>query len=302
MKQPFTDPVRTLEDAIRAGARYLDQFDLVYGHGTGSSLDEAAWLVLEAFGLDPSEEPDYSMPADQAGLDRAADYLRRRAEDREPAAYITGRAWFCGLPFISDARALVPRSPLAEPIMSGFSDYLDPQGVSRVLDLCTGGGCIAIACSYAFPTAEIDASDISADALSLAAENVAMHEVGDRVHLHRSDLFAGLQGKRYDLIVSNPPYVDRADMAALSDEYLREPQLGLAAGDDGLDLVRTMLAEAAAHLNEGGVFICEVGNSAPALEAAYPDLDFRWLQFSHGGEGVFMLTRDDLSGAAAGRA
>lgn len=294
MTQPLPASTRTLEDAIRAGAAYLEAFDLVYGHGTATALDEAAWLVIEAAGLDPSEEPDYARVLDEAALSRANEYLRRRAEGREPAAYITGRAWFCGLPFISDVRALVPRSPLAEPIISAFADFLDPEGVARVLDMCTGGGCIAIACSYAFPQAQVDGADISPEALSLAAENVALHEVGDRVRLVQSDLFTALKGERYDLIVSNPPYVDQGDMDALSAEFLQEPQLGLAAGHDGLDLVRVMLAEAADHLTDAGVFICEVGNSAPALEAAFPNLPFQWLAFSHGGEGVFMLTREEL--------
>ena len=160
--------------------------------------------------------------------------------------------------------------------------------------MCTGGACIAIACSYAFPQARVDGCDISPEALALAAENVALHEVGDRVRLLESDLFSALKGERYDLIVSNPPYVDQADMDALSDEFLQEPQLGLAAGFDGLDLVRIMLAEAPDHLTDAGVFICEVGNSAPALEAAFPNMPFQWLQFSHGGEGVFMLTREEI--------
>ncbi|HBR98776.1 MAG TPA: 50S ribosomal protein L3 N(5)-glutamine methyltransferase [Gammaproteobacteria bacterium] len=285
----------TLESAIREGANYLDQHELTYGHGTDNSLDEAAWLVLEAMGLSPLDAPDYTRELSLSDKTRARDYLQQRAMNKTPAAYITGRTWFAGLEFYADARALVPRSPLAEPIAQGFCDVLDPTAVTRVLDLCTGGGCIAIASAYAFADADVDAADISADALALAHKNRELHGLEARVQLIQSDLFDALDSDTpYDMILSNPPYVDAEDMAALSPEFAAEPELGLTAGDDGLSIVRRILAEAADYLSPAGVLVCEVGNSAPALARAFPQLPFQWLDFAHGGEGIFLLSRDDL--------
>ena len=291
-------PDLTLEQAVRTAARYLDGFDLVYGHGTDNATDEASWLILEAMGLSPLEPPDYNMVLTEEEKEHAISFLRRRAEQRVPAAYITGRTWFAGLEFLVDERALVPRSPLAEPIMQGFSDFIDPGETRLILDLCTGGGCIAIACAYAFADAHVDALDISEDALALAKENLQKHAMQRRVRLIQSDLFEAIKPEnRYDLIISNPPYVDRDEMDALGEEFRKEPGLGLAAGTDGLDLVRRILAEAADHLTAEGILVCEVGNSAAALEAAYPELPFMWLEFEHGGDGVFVLTHDELVAA-----
>ena len=220
--------------------------------------------------------------------------MRRRIDERMPSAYLTGRAWFAGHELLCDARALVPRSPLAELIGEDFMGLVATHDEVRVLDLCTGGGCIAIACAHALPRARVDASDLSAEALSLAAENVEMHGLGDRVRLLRGSLYAPVGGP-YDLVISNPPYVDAADLASMPEEYRREPPMGLGAGEDGLDLVHGILAGAAAVLAPGGVLVVEVGNSAEALERAYPELDFAWLGFASGGDGVFALDRAALA-------
>lgn len=285
-----------IEQAILAGEAYLLGFDLVYGHGTASAMDESAWLILEAMGLSPLEAPDYHQLLSDADKQRAVSYLKLRAVERKPAAYITGRTWFAGLEFYSDERALVPRSPLAEPIMQGFSDYVDPTELTQVLDLCTGGGCIAIACAYAFADAKVHALDISAEALELAQKNIDFHQMKDRVRVIKSDLFSGVEpNKQYDLIISNPPYVDLPDMQALGEEFKREPALGLAAGLDGLDIVRRIFAEATDYLTPAGILVCEVGNSAEALEQAFPGLPLLWLEFEFGGEGIFLLTAHDLA-------
>lgn len=285
-----------IEQAILAGEAYLLEFDLVYGHGTANAMDEAAWLILEAMHLSPLEMPDYSKRLSNNEKRCAASYLELRAVKRQPAAYITGRTWFAGLEFYADERALIPRSPLAEPIMQGFSDFIDPTELTQVLDLCTGGGCIAIACAYAFADAHVDALDISPEALALAQKNIDFHQMNDRVRTIESDLFLQLEPKKqYDLIISNPPYVDLRDMQALGDEFKREPALGLAAGDDGLDIVRKIFNEACNHLAPSGILVCEVGNSAEALEQAFPGLPLLWLEFEFGGEGIFLVTRDELA-------
>ena len=284
-----------LDDLIREGAAQFEQAELSYGHGTDNSLDESAWLVLHAVGIPPDQPiDDYHqlLRVEQASDARAL--LQRRVDERQPAAYLTGSAWFAGLQFHVDSRVLVPRSPLAEPIMSGFSPWLDPTKVGSVMDMCTGSGCIGIACAYAFAEAKVLATDLSPEALEVAKENVFAHDMADRVELGQGSLFEPAVGRTFDLVISNPPYVDAADMAALSDEFKHEPELGLAAGEHGLDLVHTMLREAHQHLNPGGLLVIEVGNSAAALEAAYPQLPFVWLEFDSGGEGVFMLWREDL--------
>lgn len=294
----LTDNVYTIESAIRQAADVFEKHDLHYGHGTDSAIHEASWLILHAMGLSPVIAPDYQQTLSDAQRQASNALLERRIQERVPAAYLTGQAWFAGHPFLSDERALVPRSPLAEFITEDFFGLLDGVESPRILDLCTGGGCIAIACAYANQQASVDASDLSPDALSLAMENVQLHGMEERVKLYEGSLFEPLAG-RYSLIISNPPYVDAADIAAMPSEFAHEPMMGLAAGEDGLDLVKIMLREAADYLVPDGVLVVEVGNSGEALETAYPQLDFGWLQFAQGGHGVFLLTRDELLAVSA---
>ncbi|WP_026278934.1 50S ribosomal protein L3 N(5)-glutamine methyltransferase [Thioalkalivibrio sp. ARh3] len=291
-----TTGLRTLRDFIRFGASQFRAAGLSFGHGTDNAFDEAAWLVLHALHL-PLDLPEswWSSNLSEAERTRVIAVLRTRIETRKPAAYLTGEAWFAGLPFFVDEHVLVPRSPLAELIAVGFEPWIEAESVERVLDLCTGGGCIGIATALALPQAQVDLSDVSEPALAVAARNIERHDVGDRVQLRHSDVFEALGPEdRYDLIVSNPPYVDARDMAELPQEYRHEPELGLAAGEDGLDLVRRILADARRHLTEDGALIVEVGNSQPAVEEAFPDLPLIWLEFESGGHGVFLAYARDL--------
>ncbi len=288
--------LHTLADWIRWAASRFNEAALFFGHGTDNVFDEARALVLHALHL-PMDAADWVLSSRVTAAEASAiqEFIAARVETRKPAAYLTHEAWFAGLNFYVDERVLVPRSPLAEPIQQGFVPWVDPDAVTRVLDLCTGSGCIAIALAYAFPDADVDAVDVSSDALDVTAINIERHGVEGHVRAVQSDLFAGLsKDDRYDLIVSNPPYVDAADMAALPDEFRHEPELGLAAGDDGLDLVLRMLVDAPDHLLAEGVLVVEVGNSADALEALFPEVPFTWLDFAHGGHGVFLLTLEDL--------
>lgn len=293
------DPVtglNTIRDFVRFGASQFRRAGLTFGHGTDNAFDEAAWLVLHALSL-PLDLPDdwwgsCLVPAERRRVEAA---LRERIVTRKPAAYLTRQAWFMGLPFYVDERVLVPRSPIAELIEARFSPWVDPDNVHRVLDLCTGSGCIGLAIGSVLPEAEIWLSDLSPGALAVARRNVRAHAMEGRVHLATSDVFDGLvDAPEFDLIVSNPPYVDADDMADLAPEFRHEPKLGLAAGRDGLDIVRRILAGARSRLTEGGVLIVEVGNSQPALEAAFPEIPFTWIEFESGGQGVFMLNRDDV--------
>ena len=287
--------VKSLREMIHFGAAEFEAASLYYGHGTDNALDEAANLAFFAL----KEAPDYSderldLNLTKENIIAINELFQKRIDTREPAAYLTHEAWFASLPFYVNENVLVPRSPIAELIEEQFQPWVSPEKVTRILDLCTGSGCIAIACALAFPNAEVDAADISKAALDVAEKNKAKHQLENRLNIIESDLFGNLQGRRYDLIVSNPPYVDAEDMANLPDEYRHEPELGLTAGVNGLDLVIPMLRDAKHHLNPEGVLIVEVGNSEEALAEKFPDVPFMWLSFEYGGEGVFMLDANDV--------
>ncbi len=281
--------LQTLRDYIRWAVSRFHEHGVYFGHGTDNAWDEARLLVLGGLHLPWAMADAYlDCRLEEAECLHLNELLRRRIEERVPAAYLLGEAWFCGLPFIVDERVLVPRSPIAEYIERQFAPWL-PKTPARILDLCTGSGCIGIACAYEFPDAEVVLADLSYDALEVANLNIEQHELEGRVYTVQSDGFDGLPGQRFDLIVSNPPYVDLEDFASMPDEYQHEPELGLACGDDGLDLVRRMLAEAADHLTDDGLLVVEVGNSQVHVEALYPEVDFTWLEFQRGGHGVFLL-------------
>ncbi|MEF8834101.1 MAG: 50S ribosomal protein L3 N(5)-glutamine methyltransferase [Halofilum sp. (in: g-proteobacteria)] len=293
--QPEADKAQSLRALVEWAEARLAAAPLSYGHGTDNPRDEAVWLVASAVGLSPVDPAlDPEQPVAAAAAERAAELIERRIAEQRPAAYLTGQAWFAGLEFFVDERVLVPRSPLAEPIADRFAPWIGERPVERILDIGTGCGCIAIACAHAFPEARVDATDTDPAALAVAAENVRRHGLEDRLALLEADVFDGLPAARYDLIVSNPPYVDDAGMAGLPAEYRREPAHALAAGADGLDVVDRILAGAAERLEDDGVLVVEVGRAGAALESRHPDQGWLWLEFTHGGEGVFLLTADQL--------
>jgi len=287
--------VQTPRELIHWAADRFEAAGLHFGHGTDNALDEAAWLVGHAMGVSPEElEQALDVAPDDDVRVAAVALIARRMDERVPAAYLTGEAWFAGLPFYVDRRVIVPRSHLAEPVLERFEPWIESGRVRRILELCTGSGCIAVALALAFPDARIDATDLSTDALDVARQNVARHGVSDRVRLVQGDLFEAVPGNVYDLIVSNPPYVPETALNAFPPEYLNEPRVALAAGPAGLDIVARILAEAAGHLSPGGVLAVEVGDTAAALEAAYPRVPFTWLATSYGEVGVFVLSKEEL--------
>jgi len=277
----------------------FERAGLCFGHGTDNPVDEAAWLVLDALGLPHGESAAYAQEVDAESAARVRSLADRRVEERVPVAYLVRKAWFAGLPFYVDERVLVPRSPLAELIADGFEPWLSRNRVRRVLDLGTGSGCIAIAVAHYLPDATVDAVDVSGDALDVAGINVEAHRLADRVTLMQSNYFAALDEASYDVIVSNPPYVDAADLSSMPAEFRHEPELGLAAGPDGLDGVLEILAGASKFLADDGILVVEVGNSQEALSARFPEIGFTWLEFEYGGDGVFLLTADELQRAGA---
>ncbi|AIA71894.1 50S ribosomal protein L3 N(5)-glutamine methyltransferase [Pectobacterium atrosepticum] len=286
--------LHTIQDMLRWAVSRFNAANVYYGHGTDNPWDEAIQLVLPSLYL-PLDIPEdmYTSRLITSERQRIVERVIRRVNERIPVAYLTNKAWFCGLEFYVDERVLVPRSPIGELINNYFDEQL-PKAPNLILDLCTGSGCIAIACAQAFPEAEVDAVDISSDALAVTEQNIQQHELEYRVTPIRSDLFRDLPAIRYDLIVTNPPYVDEEDMSDLPQEFRFEPELGLAAGNDGLDLVRRILACAPDYLSDDGVLICEVGNSMVHLIDQYPEIPFTWLEFDNGGDGVFMLTQSQL--------
>lgn len=291
------DQLSTIRDFLRWGASEFIAAKLYYGHGTDNPWDEAEQLVLHAIHLAPPLGDEWlSAQLTRNERERVVANIQRRIEERIPAAYITGQAWFAGLPYMVDERVLVPRSPIGEMIEKRFAPWLVNQP-KQILDLCTGSGCIGIACAHAFPDAEVQLSDISFDALEVAEENIQQHGMTERIFAMQSDLFENLLGQRFDLIVSNPPYVDAEDMASLPNEFHAEPELGLSSGADGLNFTRRLLKEALDFLTEDGLLVVEVGNSWPALEQAYPSLPFTWVEFERGGHGVFVLTAQALRNA-----
>jgi ribosomal protein L3 glutamine methyltransferase len=284
----------TVLDLIERGARRLRRARVFFGHGTDNARDESAALVWHALGLPTATARIYQRVTTLRQQQQARELITRRIRERTPAVYLTGETWFAGLKFLTDPRALIPRSPLAELIERGYAPWVDPRRVRRVLDIGTGGGCIAIATARMLPRARVDAVDLSAQALHLAALNLRRHRLGRRVRLVQSDYFSALSGERYDIIVSNPPYVGARELRALPAEYRHEPRMALASGRDGLDAVRAILKDARRHLNPGGILIVEVGNSEVAVRRAFSALPFTWLTFERGGGGVFLLTAQQL--------
>lgn len=294
----MTDDLLTVRDFFRFAVSRFRKANLAFGHGAGDAVDEAAFMVLEALSL-PIDDINPWLDARLAPAERArlADLIAARVETRKPAAYLLNRAYVQGVPFYVDERVIVPRSYIGELLMGedAFPLAVDPEEVASVLDLCTGSGCLAILAALAFPNAEVDGVDLSIDALEVARRNVAEHGLEDRVALHHGDLFAPVKARRYDLILTNPPYVDAEAMAGLPPEYRAEPALALSGGDDGLDIVRRILAEAAKHLAPSGGILCEIGTGRDILEADYPALDFIWPDTENGEGEVFWLTAEDFA-------
>jgi ribosomal protein L3 glutamine methyltransferase len=292
------DDLHTLRDWLRWGASRFNEAKLFFGHGCDNAHDEAAWLVLHALHLPPDRLDPY-LDARLTRQERVAvlELLQQRIARRLPAAYLTHEAWQAGLRFYVDERVLIPRSYFADLLVEGFAPWIDdPYAIGRALDLCTGSGCLAILMAHAFPAAKIDAADISQDALAVARRNVGDYDLKKRIRLVQGDLFAGLGKRRYDFILSNPPYVTAQAMRDLPPEYHHEPENALAAGTDGLDIVRRILAAAANHLNPGGLLAIEVGHNRAIVEAAFPDLPLTWLDTPSGDGKLFMVRREDLAG------
>lgn len=289
----------TIEDTIRRLVRQFSHAGLHFGHGTDNALDEAAWLVLQVAGkpLDGSFE-DWQERLDSPQLQKIEHLAQTRCDTGKPLAYLLGSAWFTGLEFTVNEDVLVPRSPVAELIVAGYAPWAEPGKVKQVLDMCTGSGCIGIATAAWMPGTRVDLADISPAALAVARENVRRHGLEQRIRLFESDLFDSLPPCRYDLVVANPPYVPASSLAGLPREYREEPELGLVSGNDGLDAPLQILLDAPRYLCEYGVLVCEVGESDSRLQQRLPSVPFTWVEFEHGGSGVFVLEYDELQAAA----
>ncbi len=289
----------TVRDWLRYAVTRFNRGGVFFGHGCADAYDEAVWLILATLALPLDRlEPffDACIPSDER--EQLFDAIRRRVEERVPTAYLTGQAWLGDFSFQVDERVIVPRSFFAELLEDGLAPWIEnPDSVADALDLCTGSGCLAILMAHAFPRARITGADLSDDALAVAADNVAAYGLEDRIELARSDVFSALGGRRFDLILSNPPYVTAQAMTELPAEYLHEPRMALAAGSDGLDIVRRLLAEAAEHLNPGGILAVETGHNRAIVESAFPGLPFTWLATRGGDDMVFLLRREELPGA-----
>jgi ribosomal protein L3 glutamine methyltransferase len=285
----------TIRDFIRWGVTQFNRAELVYGHGTDNGWDEAVNLILTLLALPPDIDATVlaaKLTASEKNL--IVEKILKRVEQRIPVPYLVNESWFAGLNFYVDERVIIPRSPIAELLEDEFSPWVDGNNVQNILDMCTGSGCIAVSAALAFPQANVDAVDISPDALAVADINVKRFGLEESVHLIESDLFSALNGKKYDIIISNPPYVTRSEFDVLPAEYLHEPQQALLGGDDGLKFVRQILKHALDHLTPTGILIVEIGFAQENLEAEFPQIPFTWLQFEQGGEGVFLLTAEEL--------
>ena len=294
LAQEAINELKTVNDVLRWGVTQFNGSDIYLGHGADNPWDECFSLICYVLNLPPLSNPDL-MSARLTTSEKAAiaDLIVQRIETKKPAAYLTNLAYFVDLPFYVNEDVLVPRSPIGELIKDKFASLISNEP-KRIMDLCTGSACIAVASAYAFPEAEVDALDISPEALAVADENIHRLGVADRVIPVQSDVFSGVEGQTYDLIVSNPPYVDAEDLADMPEEFHHEPEIGLGSGEDGLDITRIILREAAQHLNDNGVLIVEVGNSMIHLQAEFPHVPFNWLEFENGGLGVFALTKEQL--------
>lgn len=295
---PFDEAARelsTLRDFMRWAMTAFARHRVHFGHGTDHPLDEAAYLILQALDLPPDLDGAWlEARLTHSERIRLAELLYQRCIERIPTAYLVGRTWFAGLEFKIDRRALIPRSPLGELIQRGFAPWVDAERIHTILDLCTGSGCLALACAHHLPHTHVHAVDLSSEALALAHDNREKLGLTGQVDFFQGDLFEPVGDRSYDLIISNPPYVDAQDMASLPAEYRHEPRMALEAGEDGLDVVRRILREAVHHLNPNGVLIVEVGNSQAHVERTWPQVPFTWLAFEHGEDGVFLLTRAQL--------
>jgi ribosomal protein L3 glutamine methyltransferase len=293
---PSSDELITLRDWLRYAVSRFNEAGLFFGHGCDNAFDEAVWLILHTLHL-PGDRLEPFLDARLTIAERQAVHgvLQQRIEQRLPTAYLTHQAWLGEFSFYVDQRVIVPRSYFANLLEDGFAPWLDtPEQIGSALDLCTGSGCLAIRMALAFPDAHIDAVDLSPDALAVAHRNIADYDLADRIEAIESDLFDQLAGRRYDLILSNPPYVTQDAMDTLPPEYRHEPVMALAAGDDGLDIVRRILAQAADHLNPGGLLAVEVGHNRDLVDAAFPELPLTWIDTAGGEEKIFIIHREDL--------